>query len=148
VSNTVFGIWACDLAGYLVGNEFNGNFNGVVLCTVPPNNFPLPDGQFVGSQTPATRWAAYYNKSNGNFNSGFEVIDGANGCFLYGNTALENGAQDYEFAGETERYGFVAPTSERNWAIILPQESTYKDCGDQNRINGGLEINTELNPCF
>lgn len=56
VQNTVFGIWACDDRGRMAHNSFQGNYNGVVLCTVPPNSFPLPDGQVIGSQTSASRW--------------------------------------------------------------------------------------------
>lgn len=147
IQNTVFGIWACDKRGRMIANNFSGNYNGVVLCTVPPNSFPLPDGQFIGSAVSAANWTVSKNDASNNFNSGYEIIDGANRCALWNNTGTGNGIQDYEFAGETPRYGFVAPTSSRNWAAIKPA-SSWKDCGDGNRVFGGMEIDLGESACF
>ncbi|MEO0733272.1 MAG: right-handed parallel beta-helix repeat-containing protein [Bacteroidota bacterium] len=143
-ANHVFAVWACDKRGRLSFNRFGGNFNGIELCKVPVA-FPLPDGQVVGSEFPATRWLVYHNQSNDNFNNGFEVIDGANNCLLVNNTATGNGALDYEFAGVTERYGFVAPTSSRNRAF-LKGGSRWADCGERNFVRRGEEVNDWV--CF
>ncbi len=131
ITNTVFGVWACDKLSKLSYNNFSGNVNGIELCKVPVS-FPL-DGELIGSEFPATRWLVYHNDSKANFNNGIEVIDGANTCYLVNNTATGNGALDYEFAGETGRYGFTAPTSSRNFARLAP-DSRWADCGEGNRI--------------
>ncbi len=138
ISNTVFGIWACDKFGRLGYNKLSGNVNGIELCKVPVS-FPLPNGDVVGSEFPATRWLTYHNESSNNFNNGIEVIDGANSCLLVNNTAIDNGALDYEFAGPTGRYGFAAPTSISNRAF-LARTSTWADCGESNRVRGGEEV--------
>lgn len=138
IRNTVFGVWACDKFGRLGYNKLSGNFNGIELCKVPVS-FPLPNGDVVGSDFPATRWLTYHNESNNNFNNGFEIIDGANNCLLVNNIATGNGALDFEFAGPTERYGFAAPTSSRNRAF-LAKESRWADCGDGNRVRSGIEV--------
>ncbi|MEL7159638.1 MAG: right-handed parallel beta-helix repeat-containing protein [Bacteroidota bacterium] len=137
-SNQVFAVWACDKRGRLSFNRFRGNYNGIELCKVPVS-FPLPDGQVIGSEFPATRWLTYHNECTGNFNNGIEVIDGANYCLLVNNVSTGNGALDYEFAGVTERYGFVAPTSLRNRAF-LKGESRWADCGERNFVRRGEEV--------
>lgn len=146
IKNTVFGVWACDKRGRLSYNKLSGNVNGIELCKVPVS-FPLPDGQVVGSEFPATRWLVYHNETKGNFNNGFEVIDGANNCLLVNNRSNNNGGLDYEFAGPTSRYGFPAPTSARNRAF-LSGGSRWKDCGEGNRVFRGVEVSVEESPCF
>ena len=56
IDQTFFGVWACDALGYTAGNEFSGNYLGLILCNVP-TAYPLADGRVIGSATPATRWA-------------------------------------------------------------------------------------------
>lgn len=144
--NQVFAVWACDKRGRLSYNKFAGNYNGIELCKVPVS-FPLPNGDVVGSEFPATSWLVYHNQTNNNFNNGFEVIDGANNCLLVNNVSHDNGGLDYEFAGPTERYGFPAPTSSRNRAY-LQADSRWKDCGEGNRVRRGVEVSTADSPCF
>ncbi len=138
IRNTVFGVWACDRRGRLGYNTFTGNVNGIELCKVPVS-FPLPDGQVVGSDFPATRWLTYHNEATSNFNNGIEVIDGANRCLLVNNRSTGNGALDYEFAGPTGRYGFPAPTSVSNRAFIRGDDR-WADCGEMNFVRGGEEV--------
>lgn len=146
VQNTVFAIWACDKHGKLGYNKLSGNYNGVVLCKVPVS-LPLPSGEVVGAKFSATNWLTYENESSNNFNNGYEIIDGANTCLLVSNVGINNGAMDYEFAGQTERYGFVAPTSTMNKAF-LKKESRWKDCGVSNRVFGGDEVALGESACF
>lgn len=146
IRNTVFGVWACDKNGKLGYNKLSGNYNGIVLCKVPVS-LPLPNGEVVGSKFSATNWLTYANESSSNFNNGYEIIDGANTCLLVSNVGINNGAMDYEFAGQTERYGFVAPTSSMNRAFLKP-ESRWKDCGVRNRVYGGDEVALADSPCF
>ena len=140
ISNTVFGVWACDARGRLGNNRLSGNFNGIELCKVP-TSVPLESGVVVGSELPATRWLVYNNTATGNINNGFEIIDGANNSLIVGNNSSGNGGLDYEFAGPTGRYGFPAPTSSGNFARLKPG-SSWADCGENNRVRGGDLVET------
>lgn len=146
VSNTVFGIWACDEDGLAAGNTTNGNFIGLIFCKVP-TAIPLPDGSIAGSENAATNWMAHHNVANGNFHVGIIVIDGANNNLLVMNKAANNAAANLELAGDSERFGFLTPTSFGNKVISAPDIS-IKDCGIDNSITGGDLIDTALHPCF
>ena len=147
IDRTVFGVWACDRLGYAAGNEFFGNLIGLILCNVP-TALPLEDGRVIGSQTPATRWATFNNDAHDNFDVGYLVIDGATGNFLAKNKAADNGRVDYDFAGDTERFGFFTPTSSANRGWIAKDDSVL-DCGLENVIFGGeVQDNTAEGACF
>ncbi len=147
IDQTFFGVWACDRLGYAAGNEFSGNYLGLILCNVP-TAYPLEDGRVIGSATPATRWAAFGNDAHDNFDVGYLVIDGANNNFLAKNRAAANGRVDYDFAGDTERFGFFTPTSSANRGWIS-KDDTVLDCGEANVIVGGVvQDNTVDGACF
>lgn len=150
VSQAVFGIWACDYDGIATGNEVFGNVLGLILCTVPPGSFPLPNGTLAGSAQPATKWTVTNNNAHNNFQTGFTVIDGANNCMLSNNSASNNAAYDVELAGDTERYGFPAPASYNNRVNIGGANAamTVKDCGNNNIVNGGTPVDITADPCF
>ncbi len=149
VSQAIFGIWACDLDGIATGNTMLSNVLGLILCTVPPGSFPLPNGTFAGSANPAGKWTVTNNDSYSNFQTGYVVIDGANNCMLSNNRAHSNGLYDVELAGDTERYGFLAPASYNNRVNIGGANAamTVKNCGNNNIVNGGTPINTSADPC-
>lgn len=146
VSNTVFGIWACDESGLASGNTTNGNFIGLILCKVP-TAVPLPDGSIAGSENAATNWIAHHNKADGNFHVGLIVIDGANNNLLVMNEASRNTDADVELAGDSERFGFLTPTSFEN-KVISPPGISIKDCGVDNDVVGGELVDTETVPCY
>ncbi len=149
VTNSFFGVWACDKDGIATGNEFYGNVVGLILCTVPPGSFLLPNGEVVGSLTPASRWVTTHNNSHDNFETGYLVIDGANNCTLSNNRAYNNAAYDMELAGDTWRYGFLAPACYNNQVNIGGVNSAMriKDCGNNNTIIGGTLVDTGADPC-
>lgn len=146
ISNTVFGIWACDKSGLASGNTTNGNFIGLILCKVP-TEIPLPDGSIAGSENAATNWIAHHNTADGNFHVGLIVIDGANNNLLVMNTASRNTDADVELAGDTERFGFLTPTSFAN-KVISPPGISIKDCGVDNDVVGGILVDTQTVPCY
>ncbi|MEM9888690.1 MAG: hypothetical protein AAF849_22530 [Bacteroidota bacterium] len=80
-------------------------------------------------------------------NTGYLIIDGAAENYLVGNVAGNNGTYDFEFAGDSERFGFLTPTSVGNRAFIS-NEYTVKDCGIDNEITGGIVIGVADDPCF
>lgn len=150
VSQAIFGIWACDRDGIATGNTMFSNVLGLILCAVPPGSLPLPNGTFAGSANPAGKWTVTNNDSYGNFQTGYVVIDGANNCMLSNNRAHSNALYDVELAGDTERYGFFAPASYNNQVNIGGANAamTVKDCGNNNTVNGGTQVDTNADPCF
>ena len=147
VSNSLFGIWACDEWGTAERNFTHGNYIGLILCNVPPS-FQLPSGDIVGSETPATGWKARNNKSTGNFNIGYLVIDGANNNLLENNEASGNAAYDMELTTDTYRFGFLTPAAYNNTVNVGAYPNiTIKNCGPNNTINGGVWVNTSSDPC-
>ena len=146
-TNSFFGAWTCDESGLYLGIMTTSNFIGNILCNVPMGAFPLSDGRMLGSENPGTNWLTLYNKSFGNVNTGYLIIDGAAQNYLVGNVAGNNGAYDFEFAGDSERFGFLTPTSIGNRAFIS-NEYTVKDCGIDNEITGGIVIDVADDPCF
>lgn len=146
ISNAIFGIWACDEDGMASGNTTNGNFIGLILCKVP-TAIPLPDGSIAGSENAATDWIAHHNTANGNYHVGIIVIDGANNNLLVMNEAASNVDDNIELAGDTERFGFLTPTSFGNKVVSAPGVS-IKDCGVDNSIIGGDQVDTSLHPCL
>jgi hypothetical protein len=146
VTNGFFGIWACDEKGSLLNNYTHHNIIGVNVCNVPLS-VPLPSGQVVGSLTPATRWNVRHNISSDNFNLGYLVIDGANNNVLRNNTGGNNTDYDMELTGDTDRFGFPTPASYENRVKIVPPGFTIKDCGNNNVIVGGVQIDINLDPC-
>lgn len=150
VSQAIFGIWACDQDGLAIGNEMFANLLGLVLCKVPPGSFPLPNGTFAGADLPATKWTVTNNNAHSNFETGYVVIDGANNCMLSNNSASNNAAYDIELTGDTWRFGFLAPASYNNQVNVGGANSamSVKDCGNNNTVNGGTQIDTNADPCF
>ena len=147
ISNTVFGIWACDKNGFSISNDTQGNLIGQILCNVPENAFPLPSGTLAGSETPGEGWMLQNNTSSGNFDAGYLVIDGANNNFLVGNKGNGNGTYDIELTSETDRFGPTIPGSSENWVVAFKNQ-TVKDCGDDNRVIGGELVDIETDPCY
>lgn len=151
ITNAFFGVWACDKNGRFNNNELYNNYIGLILCNVPPNNFPLPDGTPAGSLTPAESWRVKGNNSHDNFDAGYLVIDGANHNRLTNNAATNNGTYDIDLVGDSYRFGFFTPTSYDN-VVITNQypDIIIKDCGIDNLIkdNLGNLVDNNADPCF
>lgn len=147
ITGGVFGIWACDNNGVAQHNETYGNLIGLILCNVPVE-IPLASG-LTGSEEPANRWMATDNYSHDNFDVGYLVIDGANNNTLLNNRGGNNARVDMELTQDTYRFGFLTPKSFDNFVDARSyQDLTIKDCGDNNRIRGGVMIDTTERPCF
>ncbi|MCB9070361.1 MAG: hypothetical protein H6629_21505 [Calditrichae bacterium] len=140
----------CDKNGRFNNNELFNNYIGLILCNVPPNNFPLPDGTLAGSLTPAESWRVKGNNSHDNFDAGYLVIDGANHNRLTNNAANNNGTYDIELVSDSCVSGFN-PTSYEN-VVITNQypDIIIKDCGIDNLIkdNLGNLVDNNADPCF
>lgn len=148
ITNAIFGIWACDKNGFAKQNETYGNFIGLILCNVPTNSIPLQSG-LTGSEVPGTNWSVRNNHSHDNFTTGYLVIDGANNNQLFDNQGGNNGTYDIELAGDSERFGFLTPRSFENTVNAGSFEDIIiKDCGDDNFVGGGVQIDINIDPCF
>ena len=146
-SAAVFGVFACDRDGLLLLNHFRDSFIGLIFCKVPAGAVILPGGEATGAALPATNWVAKWNNATGNL-WGYLAIDGATGCSLILNDASNNSAYDIELAGESMRFGFLTPTSSNCTAITADPSITVKNCGVNNTVIGGNQIDTGADPCF
>jgi hypothetical protein len=147
VSNCVFGIWPCDRYGTSERNYTHGNLMGIVLCNVPPA-YIVPGGRVSGSLTPANSWKVRNNKSTDNFGIGILVIDGANNNLVENNDLARNTAYDIELTTDTYRFGFLTPLAYDNTVIAGSYPNIrIKDCGRNNRVTGGVRVNTGTDPC-
>jgi hypothetical protein len=148
VSRGVFGIFAADESGTLISNRTHEGFIGIILCKVPAGSIVLPGGEGIGSENSATGWTARLNESRNNFNIGYLVIDGANNNMLEANAASNNAAYDMELTADTFRFGFLTPASFENTVIAAPFDNiTIKDCGNNNTVIGGQQVDTSVDPC-
>lgn len=149
VSGALFGIWPCDKDGKCQDNYTHHNYIGVILCKVPANSFVLPSGEATGAIFPCTHWTVTNNNSEHNFTAGYIVIDGANNNKLTNNNASGNGTYGIELVGDSYRFGFLTPFSHDNVVHAGSyQNITIKDCGQNNTVYGGVEVDIEADPCY
>ncbi len=148
LSNSVFGIWPCDKWGTLERNYTHGNFIGTILCNVPAGNFTMPNGRRTGSESPSTSYKVRNNNSTDNLNVGYLIIDGANNNIIENNNATRNGSYDMELTTDTYRFGFLTPISYDNTVNSTSFPNVrIKDCGRNNKVTGGIKVNTTTDPC-
>lgn len=148
VSNGFFGVFTSDRHGQLIGNHLHHNFIGLIFCKVPVG-VQLPGGEIVGSDESATQWTATLNDASDNANAGMLVIDGAQRNVLTANAASGNGTYGIELVGESTRFGFCTPTSFENTVRSVGPfgDVVIKDCGEDNVVIGGDQVDTSLDPC-
>jgi hypothetical protein len=150
ITNGIFGLWACDRDGIAQDNEFFGNFIGLILCKVPDESMPLPDGGRTGSALTGTNWVVVNNNAYNNFHVGYLVVDGANNNQLNNNAASGNADYDIELTTVTSRFGFEVPGSYNNHVNVGGANAavTVKDCGVNNTVIGGTHIDINADPCY
>lgn len=147
ISNSVVGIWPCSKWGTCERNYTHGNFIGVILCNVA-KFIILPSGQLTGSLTPAIGWKVRNNNSTDNFNIGYIVADGSNNNILENNDAARNALYDMELLSDSYRFGFLTPFVYDNVVNTGAYPNIrIKDCGKNNKISGGIRVNTATDPC-
>lgn len=148
LSNSVFGIWACDEWGTLENNNAHDNFVGYILCNVPSTQFALPDGTITGSIQPASGYKVRNNVATNSFAEGYLVIDGANQNLLENNAATNSGTYDIELTTLTLRFGFPTPEAYDNTVIVGNHPNLrIKDCGTNNTVIGGILVDTSIDGC-
>lgn len=145
ISNGLFGIWACDKWGTSERNSLHGNYIGLILCKVP-QGMRLPGGQVTGSEFSGTLWKTRQNHSFENLDAGYLVIDGSNNNLLENNDGGSNGSYDYEIVGDSYRFGFLTPFAFQNTIYAKPGQ-TVKNCGMDNVVVGGVQIDTGTDAC-
>lgn len=149
VSNSFFGVWACDTRGKYMFNKTEGNYIGLILCKVPANNYELPGGNKIGAEYSGNEWFVANNQSMNNANVGYIVIDGANNNRLVNNEASGNGTYDIELVGDSFRFGFLTPFSFENKVVAGKFKTiSIKDCGTDNTVIGGQQIDIGSDPCY
>lgn len=148
VSQGLFNIWPCDRDGILQGNRAHDGYLGIILCCVPEESMVLPGGEAVGAEVSSTNWLCKRNDARNNFDTGYLVIDGANNNLLVENTAANNGTYDIELTGDSYRFGFLTPASFQN-KVRVGSESTLKikDCGNDNSVIRGNQVDTSVDGC-
>ena len=147
VSNSLIGIWPCDKWGTCERNYTHDNFIGVILCNVA-KFIILPSGQLTGSPSPATGWKVRNNNSTDNLYIGYIVADGSNHNILENNNAARNALYDMELMSDSYRFGFLTPFVYDNVVDAgAYQNIRIKDCGKNNKISGGIHVNTATDPC-
>ena len=140
VTNSIFGIWSCDLGGLASRNECYNNFIGMILCNVPPT-YSLPSGGNVGSENPGTDWLYRDNYSHDNIEVGILIIDGATSNRVYRNRGGNNGTYDIDASGPSLRFGDPVPGSFSNRINSTDYpKTTIRDCGEGNTVIGGTLI--------
>ena len=147
ISNSVVGIWPCSKWGTCERNYTHGDFIGIILCNVA-RFIIMPNGQITGSLSPATGWKIRNNNSTDNFNIGYIVADGSNHNLLENNNAARNALYDMELMSDSYRFGFLTPFVHDNVVNAgAYQHIRIKDCGKNNKISGGIRVNTATDPC-
>lgn len=147
LSCTRFGIWIGSERADVTGNTMQGNYIGLLLCS--PRNF-LISGEVRSTESPATGCMVYQNYAFDNA-WGYLVFDGANNNLLMNNSAAFNTSYDIELGGESERFGFVTPTTFDNTVIqgLKYTGLKVKVCGINNQALGHVNlVDTEADPCF
>ncbi len=146
INNNVFGIWMCDKGGLSWGNSTFGNFYGQILCKVPFGDFMDFQGQEIGAEQSASNWLVAMNADYDNFYAGIVVIDGANKNTLLANKGGGNASYNVELAGDSQRFGFFTPQSFKNWVYSF-KDQVIKDCGEGNRVSGGVKVDVGVDIC-
>lgn len=147
-SESTFGIFVSGADGELLNNTTSDNFVGIILCNFPPT-IQLPEGRISASEVPATGWLVDGNTSTSNLTVGYLVIDGSNNNTLTNNQGGDNGTYDIELAGLGDRFGLEAlPASHDNIVNAgSDQEVKIKDCGTNNQVHGGDQVDTDVDTC-
>ncbi len=145
IDGGLFGIWTGGAQGTDFHNKTTECLYGQILCKVPAGGF-ASGGTVVATKGTTSHWLANYNTSNNNFAAGYLVIDGAHHNLLEHNIASGNAAYDIELTGDTHRFGFLTPKSAHN-KVYAYSTLKVKDCGDQNKVYGGIRVDTALDPC-
>jgi nitrous oxidase accessory protein NosD len=144
---TALGLWVGSNEGDISGNTFQGCGIGLLLCT--PRGFTI-SGEVHSTDNPATGWMVYQNNAVGGL-WGYLATDGSNNNILMNNSASLNANYDIELAGESSRFGFVAPTSFDNTVIqgLKYKGLKVKICGVNNQAQGHVNlVDTITDPCF
>ncbi|MGH2571236.1 MAG: hypothetical protein ACRDGR_08430 [bacterium] len=108
-------------------NDVHDNTIGIIFCKVPAGGETLPSGEAIGSDLSGTDWIAAWNVATSN-QWGYLAIDGATGCTLVHNDASSNAAYCT--------------------AIITDPAIVVKNCGLNNTVVGGTQVDTNVDPCF
>lgn len=145
VSGMQFGIWACDKGGISWGNTTTTCVYGQILCKVPEGYYDF-DGNLMGAEDSGNHWLLANNTSSNNLYAGIVVIDGAHHNTLLANSGSGNAVYDLDLVGPTERFGFFTPTSFKN-RVYSYHDQVIKDCGEDNRVTGGIQVDTNVDPC-
>ncbi|MDF1867187.1 MAG: NosD domain-containing protein [Saprospiraceae bacterium] len=147
ISSADFGIYLSGEKGVAYENTVFGCIHGLTLGQFPFGFARFPDLPYRSSEK-AEKWVIKDNLAQ--YNAwGYLFGNGGNNSYVYNNDASNNQVYDFELAGETSRFGFVAPTSKK----ILFSAGKYKkvavkDCGESNQVFGGEKVDTGIYPCF
>lgn len=145
VDGGLFGIWTGGAQGTDFHNTTKECLYGQILCKVPAGSF-ASSGTVVNTKTTTSHWLCNYNNSYNNIAAGYLVIDEAHHNIMEHNKSTGNGTYDIELTGDSHRFGFLTPKSAFNSVYAYPGQKV-KDCGDQNRVYGGIRVDTSLDPC-
>ena len=127
--------------GIIQENELFGSRNlGLDLSFFPPI-LQTSAGDIIGSSIPATNWWVQDNYAHHNI-VGYSVDSGANNNTLINNRGENNEIFDLSLSQEgPNALGIITPASVDNFVDVRDNtEFTIQDCGDNNRVVGGVMI--------
>ena len=144
VSRFDSGIFTSDYKGLASGNLVHGNVVGILVCTAPAN-YLSPDGNTLQAPVSSNQWLIFGNEGRNNVLSGYTLIDGAFENRMLQNEGSGNGLLDIAlfpaFQGETMFF----PVARDNTVISTAfPDVTIMDCGDDNTIIGGVNVDCFL----
>ncbi len=143
------GYFLSDKRGAAYQNEAHDNVAGMFLCTAQFNF--LPSGQAVVAPEAANDWVVTDNNSYGNQNSGYQLQDGSFKNLVVQNRSDNNGAYDIWVTGPflNPDGSILFPTTYENTIITVGEFSDYlvKKCGENNKVIGGVLVDTTVDPC-
>lgn len=146
VSNATVGFFVSDEHGRLIGNEAFGNLLGFLICK--PNPQPAPNGDLLETEASATKWLLSLNDAHDNAWGYLFINDANDNLMAPNNRASNNASYDIELAGATDRFGPLYPPTFENKVFSSDPNMTIKDCGIDNRVVGGTQVDTNADPCF
>lgn len=149
ISGAFFGCVVADKNGAFRNNILHHNYLGFGLAAFPIGAGALPDGTLIGSDFPATSWNCRNNTAYNNFFTGYFIGGGANHNFMLDNNAYGNARYDIELSGDTNRFGWLSTFCHHNTVLSNKYPNLLiKNCGVNNIVEGGVMVDTALDPCF
>lgn len=126
--------------GIIQGNELFGNQTGLSLSNIPPV-IETSEGNIVGAKVPPANCSVHNNYAHDNQFAGIELVDGVNNNTLINNRGGNNAIDLVLDADGFNILGIPTKATFDNFVDVRDNtDFTYVDCGNNNRVKGGVQI--------